>query len=516
MGTEAPTGIGIDSANNIYLSRTALDFNQNDPRLAVTQFLTSWTSNGTVRWSRTMISHAQSRRATMDVDPDGNVYIAASFVGEKVTIDRGDSLEEISTEAGEHIIVLKYDAQGMLQWYQTATGSDSITADGIAATPLGIWLAGTFTRSVALGQTHLNSSGGSDLFVARLSPDGTFRLAVRSGGASTDLCHGLAADLVGNAVLLAEFEGTASFGQRTLQATGPSSFVLAHYIIDGTVNCGPVEGGPSLSPAWMFTAKPLLLHLDRRGNTYLGISYFDRISIGDSTYQAASECDALAVKYDVNGVLAWIHSYSGLEQQLVQGMATDIDGNLYVAGFSQALPEGQVYVTKLSPDGKVVWQVTNDLGDALGDAEGGPLCVDTTGNIYVSGGFDGQTRFGTHRLKSVGSTDSSISGMDVYIATLGSASGVPDDKDRGTIHQPATLWQRDGALLLTSSPGSPTIIDASLYSSLGKRVTSLIRRSDRSASETLRLDIGGVASGAYFVVAHTAEGVACYPVMISR
>lgn len=87
----------------------------------------------------------------------------------------------------------------------------------------------------------------------------------------------------------------------------------------------------------------------------------------------------------------------GLEQPLSTTGANDSD----------------VFVVKLDPAGAYIW--SKRFGDAANQL-GGEVAIDSTGDVYLAGVFNGAIDFGTGSMASAGSTD-------IYIGKLASSNG---------------------------------------------------------------------------------------------
>ena len=115
------------------------------------------------------------------------------------------------------------------------------------------------------------------------------------------------------------------------------------------------------------------------------------------TGYAASD-DALAMKVNANGTLAWATTVDSLGTG--NAITTDSAGNVYIAGQTTSLQRnGDAFVTKFSATGQFAW--TKYLGgDDLDYASG--IAVSSGGQIYISGYTDsagwvsggGDTTFG--------------------------------------------------------------------------------------------------------------------------
>lgn len=71
---------------------------------------------------------------------------------------------------------------------------------------------------------RLAAEGGSDVFVAALSPSGATRWASRFGGLRDDEARAVAIDPGGDVVIAGAFRGAASFGRLRLTSASAPSF----------------------------------------------------------------------------------------------------------------------------------------------------------------------------------------------------------------------------------------------------------------------------------------------------
>ncbi len=511
-GTETPTGIGADAARNVYLTSYNRVFDVPDPP---SQILASWAPDGTARWTRTILSGAASSQASMSVDASGNVYIALTFSGDTARVDHGgDTLLDVPAAPGTTLIFMKYDATGELQWFHTSSCTDTVTIDGVAATPGGVWIAGTFNDSMAIGGTTLGSVGASDVFVTYIGGNSTYGRVMRAGGPGADICDDIAAHPDGGAVVTGRFSGTARFGEQSLSSNGTMNMFLVRYSSNGAATWARSDGGAAFAAAEIYA--PTVMAVDRNGNSYVGLSYAGTVQIADLTINSVEEGDGLLVKYNADGMAQWAFPMGGALLQLVQGVACDLDANVYVGGYSQSLPEGSAFVVKLTPSGNRSWLQTNGAGDVMGAAEGGPICADAARNLIIAGNFSGQVRFGSRLLTSVGSTPTSTEGSDIYVATIGSTSGIaPEAHNADGVQDLFECVVRDGMIRIAPIGGAtaPTVLDAGLYSINGARISA---PAVESFEGSVRFDARALPSGPYLVVLRTARGNASYPVVIAR
>ncbi len=136
------------------------------------------------------------------------------------------------------------------------------------------------------------------------------------------------------------------------------------------------------------------------------------------------------------GASLWTNGYGGIAQQQAHDVATDADGNVYVAGsFSQTVDFGggdlvsaggtDVFLAKLDPAGNHLW--SKRFGSAGIYQEAFGVAVDAAGNPVIVGYFDGTIDFGGSLLTSAGLLDAFVarfdpSGAHLFSAAYGDAS----------------------------------------------------------------------------------------------
>lgn len=508
-----PIGIGIDAVGEVFASGYSVEFQFDVPP---SQFIDCIGRDGGPLWIRTAITGAPNRPGGIAVDSDGSTYLVGTFTGPSVLIEEPPQFVQLLVEPLEHVIVMKYDVGGNLEWYRLLECSDSVEASGIAVTRDGIWIAGSFTGRLRATGGQIQSAGGRDVFMGLLNTDGSIRRLAREGGAANEECNALASGPDGNVTIAGLFGGTTSFGGNVLTATGPTNIYLVRYRADGSVAWARAEGGENFVLS-QFAPQPLRLAVDSAGACYVAVTYDGRLRIAGQTLEPVGrfpEADAVVAKFGADGEPSWTYRILGEFIQEVRGLMVRTDGSVYASGFSQTLPEGTMFVQKISAAGEPLWRVTEARGDGQEDAAGGPMCNTPEGGIYLAGTFSGRVRFGATALESFGTTDSSITGFDMFVAELSAPSGVAlggsgTSNVRGAFF---LLDERGGTLAVHARPDGPAVLDAALYSMLGQRVA----HADDHHDGSLGLNTESLASGSYLVVVRTAKGIASQPFVIAR
>lgn len=193
---------------------------------------------------------------------------------------------------------------------------------------------------------------------------------------------------------------------------------------------------------------------DNTGNIYIA-GYFTgtaEFNTGGSSQSvtAAGNSDAFIAKLSPTGTLQWVKAFGGTDADVINGLAIDRDGNLYVTGYfydqcdfdpsagtTTLISNGgkDIFIAKYSNNGNFVWAkniggIDNDYANAI--------TLDTAQNPVATGQYQNTTDFdpnaGTANLISNGYGDVFIvklntSGTLLWAKGIGSTDF--DDAGRG-------------------------------------------------------------------------------------
>ena len=231
-----------------------------------------------------------------ELDADGVVLSAVALGGSE-----DDDVQSLVVDVAHGLVVsgqglgmVKLDASGEVLWQKPFFGELSLDSQG------NVIATGALLGSQDYGAGRLDSRGGSDVFVVKLSPRGETLFSLGFGDAGTlQRGEGVAVDRHDNVIVTGTFDGSLEFGAGVLS----------------------VKPGACSADAWCLTS-------------------------------------GFVVKLDPSGHALW--SMSRGPMRALPGVATDGYGNVFVSG---ALPGGvrpfrQVWLGAFDAEALQLWQQT--------------------------------------------------------------------------------------------------------------------------------------------------------------
>ena len=269
------------------------------------------------------------------------------------------------------------------------------------------YITGSFENTVQFDDVSITSRGMTDIYVSKYSPDGNLIWVKTAGGELYDEGFSLATNPTGDNLYVTGFMDDAVFKDTVVNGY---PFFIANYDLSGNLiwaqSLRTYGGGGATS-----------ITTDSQDHMYLTGSAYGLIISPDLGFSNSS---FFIIKYDKTGNKLWIKGTSPTFNNIAvqpahQGITCDINNNVYVAGAIQSekiefdsthilIPEGllNLFVVKYDPSGKVIFAI-----QSKGPGQAYPLsiAVDTSGNIYLTGCFEGSAIFGNITLNSLGSFD---------------------------------------------------------------------------------------------------------------
>lgn len=277
-------------------------------------------------------------------------------------------------------------------------GSSGAQVSAIAADDAGHALVAGSTGSAEFPTANAaqpSLRGPWDAFVAKLTPGGTGLVyATYLGGTGGDAAGGIAVDADGNAYVAgwtSSLDLPTTPGALQADNAGGADAFVAVLAPSGVLAYGTYLGGRGSE--WATG-----IGLDGTRQVYLTGGAYEGFPTtpGAAQPEYRGQADAFVARLDLAASRVVYATYlGGSDGDAAQAIAVGADGHVYVTGGTASIdfptvnpiqatnpfPCSLVFVTKLAPDGSVVYSTT--LGTGWDDGHG--IAVDGGGNAYVTG-----------------------------------------------------------------------------------------------------------------------------------
>lgn len=330
--------------------------------------------------------------------PDDEVLVAGKFEG-SLTF----GTEELESEGGADIFVAKLNADGTAAWgrrfgdqanYQQAQDV-AVDADG------NVIIVGDYQGSVTFGDDTYTTLGSSDIFIAKLSPEGTPLWSKSFGSANKDLANAVSIGPDNSIVVAGNYTGALDFGAGLLPHGGGSDVFLAKFAADGTPAWSHGFGDDGTRQIGAAVAT------DSQGNIILAANFEGGLDFGGGFLESEGAKDVGLALFSPDGVHQWSNRFGDGLPDTAASIAFDAEDRLFVTGqfrgninFGGATLESEThatYLAKFSTTGEHL-QTRHFAGE--GDFKSRAICIDQWGQGVVGGRFWGDTQIDGVMLSS--------------------------------------------------------------------------------------------------------------------
>jgi len=343
-------------------------------------------------------------------DEAGNSYVTGCF---SVTTTFGSY--SLTSNGGKDIFIAKIDTEGNWQWATQAGGNTSDYGISITIDNSGhIYVTGFFEGTATFGSNSLTSSGGQDIFVAKMDANGNWLWVIQAGGSSEDGGNGITIDADGNGYLTGFFQGTATFGSYSLTSSGYGDIFVAKMDANGNWLWASKAGGSDQDEGNAIT-------IDEAGNSYVTGSFRETATFDYYSITSSGNSDIFVAKMNTGGNWLWATTAGGSgDGDRGYGIIINYDMNCYVTGaFDGTATFGSysltsngvqdIFVAKIDTGGN--WLRVTQAGGSDSDI-GNAITIDNVGNCYITGNFKDTSIFGSYTIISSGYFDVFVAKMD--------------------------------------------------------------------------------------------------------
>ena len=372
------------------------------------------------QWAAQSMGSGIGQLKSLAVDAEGNSYQVGFFTE---TIQFGSTT--LVSQGRSDVFVAKLSSAGTWEWAVAVGSAGSDNAAGVAIDAAGrIFISGSFSDQVRFGATTLTSQGDMDVFVAQISPLGTWDWATAAGGSGLDLARALATTANGDVVVSGQFADTAAFGATQLMSIGGEDAFVARLEPNGQWQWAIGVGSPG-------NDEVTALAVDKAGDVYTTGYFSTRAQFGTTALIGRGMDDAFVGKLNKRGQWLWATVATATNTAYGKGIAVDPAGGVFVTGsFSGGAQFGATQLFSNSSDDGFVARLTNKgqwewvavlASDYLDSIVG--IALGQTGQLHVAGTFSRTIRGGAFQLTSRGHQDVFVGSLTRQGAWLGLASG---------------------------------------------------------------------------------------------
>jgi hypothetical protein len=328
--TDRGYGVVVDPAGNLFVTghfygqATFGSFVLNSSG-NLDAFTAKFDAAGSLLWIKEGKSVAQASTRDIALDANGNFYITGYYGSSTVDSIRFDNLK-ITTNGQRDIFLVKCNNDGVPQWGKTAGGWQSgEQGNAVTVDPFGnIYMTGVFLDTATFDHVTLFGAG-TEIFLAKYSPEGNLLWAKSAGGPKADHAYAVVADPFGNVYIAGGIDSIATFDTTTVLTSGGVDAYVAKYDASGNFQWLKTGGG-ALNDAINDLAA------NEWGDIF-GIGYFNGPAVfGDKILTGTAGDDVFFVRYNPEGNVVGIMEASGLDNDRGVTIALDKNGNLYGGG----------------------------------------------------------------------------------------------------------------------------------------------------------------------------------------
>ena len=325
---------------------------------------------------------------------DGSAIIGGTY-SEPITI-LGQTL---TSRGGSDIFLARVSANGTWLWVLSGGGTSEDMLSAVSAQNDFVSIAGTFSGVASFGTDVITANGSSDIFVCRLTIQGSWVWALRAGSGGPDEASGLAMLPNGNLAMTGSFTGVLPIGPDVLISRGNQDIYLSMMSSAGTWLWAQRIGGPGYDLPYALDITPI-------GNLVLAGQFSDSVEVGTVHLRSAGGSDILVACYDYSGNPRWATRTGGLGEDRAYAISSTNYNRIAIGGIFYGTVDfgsfqltsfggGDAYVGILTLDGQ--WQMVRRGGGIRNDAVEA-ITNNVDGSIVVAGSYTETAAFGTHQI----------------------------------------------------------------------------------------------------------------------
>lgn len=287
-------------------------------------FITRFAPSGEIEWVKILGDSTKEEAGGIAASDSGSFTILGSFID---TTKIGSY--KLTGNGSSDIFLAKFNQNGNVTWVKTFGGSQNDLGLKIAIDNDGNhFIAGLYEDTINFDTIRLTSSGGTDIFLAKLSPQGDVVWAKSIGSVDDDDVTALTPDDNGDIFISGNFTNRISISTKRLSSSGKHDVFLAKFRNNGVVDWA--SQGKSINDIYSTDMALAPNNSITLIGKFQAQSYFEGTSIvPDGKY------DIFYVQYDTDGSISWLESAGGSEEETGASIAYNHTGLAFITGSFQ-------------------------------------------------------------------------------------------------------------------------------------------------------------------------------------
>ena len=354
-------------------------------------------TNPSLLWATYFGGDSSTSALSVAKDSSGNVYISGATNCGNGLATKG-AYQAMGDSVNGSAFLAKFSQSGELLWATYYGYNEYYGTELIIDKPGNIYITGSTTSDTGIATTGAYQtaySGSGDIFLAKFSPSGSLLWATYYGGSNEEYGGSTSTDKYGNVYIIGltnSTSGIATIGAyQSSFGGGPTDAFLAKFNSSGNLLWGTYYGGRGDEWGEGISVTDSNIYItgftgSANGIATSGAYQTSADTVGEQTFLA---------NFSESGKLIWA-TYFGYASAEGDAVATDISGNVYIAGDAyqttgiatsgayQTVEGGglDAYLAKFSPSGSLLWATY--VGGS-GDDDGLGLTTDLSGNVFIVG-----------------------------------------------------------------------------------------------------------------------------------
>ena len=202
-----------------------------------------YSSSGEVEWTKSFGGSYSDKINSVASTSDGGAIVGGDFSG---TIQVGN--ETLTNNGGGDGLIIKYNNEGDVEWANNIGGIYSDHIESVAPTSDGGYIVGGYfaSRTIQIGNETLTNNRSQDGLIIKYSAEGEVEWADSYGGSSSDYIYSVASTSDGGYIAGGYFNSSViQVGNETLTSKGFYDCLIIKYSAEGVVEWAKSIGGSS-------------------------------------------------------------------------------------------------------------------------------------------------------------------------------------------------------------------------------------------------------------------------------